>query len=66
MKRAENEKYLIIDTENKFYLNPIFIFIKKKGEALRCNIKDIRNMEKYPFYKIEIEITKLCKEKGII
>lgn len=47
MKKYENDKYLIVDTENSNRLNPIYVFFKETGF---CNMLSKRDLEDNLYY----------------
>lgn len=66
MKTAENEKYLIINTENRYYLYPFYIFDKISGDVETANKSDIEKYIINPSNKMEENIGLLCIKGGII
>ena len=66
MKTAENEKYLILNTENKYYLYTFYIFDKITGEVITANKTEMENFIKNPKNKIEKNIGLLSIEKEVI
>lgn len=66
MKTAENEKYLIIDTENRYYLYPFYIFDKISGDVIITNKAENESFFYNPTDKIEKEIGLISIKGGLI
>ena len=68
MKIAENQEFLIVDTENdsKPFIR-VVVFIKNKNTYGHYSIADIEDNLYSPFDDDwEKRVSELCKEKGII
>lgn len=66
MKKAENKEYLIINTENRYYLYPFYIFDKITGEVITANKSEMENYIKKAIDKSGKDIGLLCIKGGLI
>ena len=68
MKTAENQEFLIVDTENdnRPFVR-VVVFIKNENTYERYSIEDIKDNLYSPFKNDwRKRVAELCKEKGII
>lgn len=67
MKIAENQKFLIVDTENENRpFSRVYVFRKNSTQVKTYGIFEIEENLYSPFDDWEKEVAILCKEKEII
>ena len=67
MKIAENQKFLIVDTENEnMPFSRVYVFRKNSKEVKTYGIFEIEEKLYSPFDDWEREVAILCEEKEII
>lgn len=67
MKKAENEKYLIVKMEDyKIKPDRIYLYEKKTKKIKLLNMEDINTMQYDAIDEEEKEIAELCYKNGIV